>query len=213
MCFCLTAAAVITLGSSPLVVVAVGNETKQYTSSAFLTSREKDNLDDNESMNKVIRYCVDSSPGSSITNSNSNQRQTTPISSRSSSAVVVEYNIDHLYNYVCTINPIAMRTRIDEHQHQNKHKYYKYGNSKQSIVTTNNDIRIALEKEYSYNADGIEQRVDGTEQEKRAIQHIINLMDKYWNEEILSYHDYEPVRKNWYVSLSVVVVDDLLFDY
>lgn len=44
---------------------------------------------------------------------------------------------------------------------------------------------------------GVEQRIDGSESEKKAIKEILIRMDNYFIEEVLAIPDYESVRYNW----------------
>jgi len=44
---------------------------------------------------------------------------------------------------------------------------------------------------------GVEQRIDGNEGEQKSIKKVLQLMNLYWNEEVLSNHDYASVRTMW----------------
>ena len=47
---------------------------------------------------------------------------------------------------------------------------------------------------------GVTQRVDGSEDEKHQIRDVIQRMNEYFAEEVLSIPEYEHVRYQWYVS-------------
>jgi hypothetical protein len=47
---------------------------------------------------------------------------------------------------------------------------------------------------------GVPQRIDGSEEEKRSIKEILKLMNVYWYEEVLSNIEYDEARASWYVT-------------
>jgi hypothetical protein len=77
-----------------------------------------------------------------------------------------------------------------------------------------NDPNEALKRIYNKNTMhgfhmGVTQTIDGTEEEKNNIRKVIQLMDRYWHEEILSNVEYEDVRSSWYVSNQVKNISPL----
>lgn len=46
---------------------------------------------------------------------------------------------------------------------------------------------------------GVAQRVDGNAAEKKAVREVLDLMNKYWYEEVLANESYAAIRRHWYV--------------
>ena len=72
-------------------------------------------------------------------------------------------------DYACSSDPMEIRSKVDA-------------------------IPIVISEE---NSLGMDQRIDGTESEQKAIKEVLKLMNLYWHEEVLSNRDYERVRASW----------------
>ena len=52
---------------------------------------------------------------------------------------------------------------------------------------------------------GVPQRIDGSEEEKKSVVEVLKLMNVYWYEEVLSNIEYEEVRTSWFVIGAVLL--------
>lgn len=117
--------------------------------------------------------------------------------------------------YRCTKNPLDLRIQIDypkEHhdymvhqlriQHESKYQNNNKDIKEKKTKKKKNRYRVNTNQYYydetgyyhGYNM-GIEQRIDGTEMEQKAIRDVIDMMNQYWFEEVLSKPMYQAVRK------------------
>lgn len=46
---------------------------------------------------------------------------------------------------------------------------------------------------------GVQQRIDGSEEEKKGVIEVLKLMNAYWYEEVLSNVEYKEARLSWLV--------------
>jgi len=72
-------------------------------------------------------------------------------------------------DYACSSDPMEIRSKVD---------------ASPIVISEENSL-------------GMDQRIDGTESEQKAIKEVLKLMNLYWQEEVLSNRDYERVRASW----------------
>lgn len=154
-------------------------------------------------------YCVDSMKSNERANTygatiNSNHHKT-----KNNNNIQLDQSTSP---YRCTKNPLDLRIQIDypkeyhdyiihqlriqeslEKKEMKKNKK-KLKNKKKNIENQYYYDEIGYYNGYNM---GLEQRIDGTDTEKIAIRNVIDSMNRYWFEEVLSKSTYEKVRKTW----------------
>lgn len=161
-------------------------------------------------------YCVDSMKSNERANTygatiNSNHHKT---NNNNNNNIQLDQSTSP---YRCTKNPLDLRIQIDypkeyhdyiihqlRIQESLEKKEMKKKKNKKKMKNKKNKNNLEKNQYYydeigyynGYNM-GIEQRIDGTEIEKKEIRNVIDSMNRYWFEEVLSKPTYERVRKTW----------------